>query len=84
MIASSRSCSFHVSGHNLRADCQRRTLVPPFNSGANVYSYHIAAGTAIAVSLLHSAGNDVGCGSLETTGNRVYGSLFYHITLSLK
>ena len=37
-------CSLHLSGHNLRADCQR-TLVHPFNSGA------IGAGTASAVSL---------------------------------
>ena len=29
------SCSLLVSGHNLRADCQWRTLVPPLNSGAN-------------------------------------------------
>ena len=26
---------FLVSGHNLWADCQWRTLVPPLNSGAN-------------------------------------------------
>ena len=29
------SCSLHVSSHNLRADCQRRTLVPPLISSAN-------------------------------------------------
>ena len=27
--------SLHVSGHNLRVDCQPRALVPPLNSGAN-------------------------------------------------
>ena len=27
--------SLLVSGYNLRADCQWRTLVPPLNSGAN-------------------------------------------------
>ena len=33
--SSKGSCSLLVSGYNLRADCQWRTLVPPFNSGAN-------------------------------------------------
>ena len=33
--SSKGSCSLLVSGHNLRADCQWRTLVPPLNSGAN-------------------------------------------------
>ena len=30
-----RSCSLLVSGHNLRVNCQCRTLVSPLNSGAN-------------------------------------------------
>ena len=30
-----RECSLHVSGHNLPAACQRHTLVPLLNSGAN-------------------------------------------------
>ena len=33
--SSKGSCSLLVSGYNLRADCQWRTLVPPLNSGAN-------------------------------------------------
>ena len=33
--SSKGSCSLLVSGHNLQADCQWRTLVPPLNSGAN-------------------------------------------------
>ena len=33
--SSKGSCSLLVSGHNLWADCQWRTLVPPLNSGAN-------------------------------------------------
>ena len=33
--SSKGSCSLLVSGHNLRADCQWRILVPPLNSGAN-------------------------------------------------
>ena len=33
--SSKGSCSILVSGYNLRADCQWRTLVPPLNSGAN-------------------------------------------------
>ena len=33
--SSKGSCSLFVSGYNLRADCQWRTLVPPLNSGAN-------------------------------------------------
>ena len=33
--SSKGSCSLLVAGHNLRADCQWRTLVPPLNSGAN-------------------------------------------------
>ena len=45
------------SFHWCSIDCQQRTLVPPFNSGAN------------AASVPGSAGTDVGRGSLETTGN---------------
>ena len=33
--SSKGSCSLLVSGYNLRADCQWRTLVLPLNSGAN-------------------------------------------------
>ena len=33
--SSKGSCSLLVSGYNLQADCQWRTLVPPLNSGAN-------------------------------------------------
>ena len=33
--SSKGSCSLLVSGYNLWADCQWRTLVPPLNSGAN-------------------------------------------------
>ena len=33
--SSKGSCSLLVSGYNLRADCQWRTLAPPLNSGAN-------------------------------------------------
>ena len=33
--SSKGSCSLFVSGYNLRADCQWRTLGPPLNSGAN-------------------------------------------------
>ena len=33
--SSKGSCSLLVSGYNLRADCQWRTLVPPLNSRAN-------------------------------------------------
>ena len=33
--SSKGSCSLLVSGHNLLADCQCRTLVPPLTSGAN-------------------------------------------------
>ena len=33
--SSKGSCSLLVSGYNLRADCQWRTLVPPLNSVAN-------------------------------------------------
>ena len=33
--SSKGSCSFLVSGYNLRADCQWRTLVPPLNSRAD-------------------------------------------------
>ena len=48
--------------------CQQRTLVPPFNSGAN------AALVSVQVLPVHShysAGTDGGRGSLESTGNRV-------------
>ena len=35
--SSKESCSLRVSGHNLRGDCQWRTLVPPLKSaGAGV------------------------------------------------
>ena len=34
--SSKGSCSLLVSGYNLRADCQWRTLAPPLSSGANV------------------------------------------------
>ena len=33
--SSKGSCSLLVSGYNLRADCQWRTLVLPLSSGAN-------------------------------------------------
>ena len=33
--SSKGSCSLLVSGHNLRADCQWRTLVPSLNCSAN-------------------------------------------------
>ena len=61
-----------MSGHNLRAVCQRRTLVPLFNSGANaaLVSVH-----ALPVQSHYSAGTDVGRGSLETTDN----SVLHHI-----
>ena len=33
--SSKGSCSLLVSGHNLRVDCQWRTLAPPLSSGAD-------------------------------------------------
>ena len=68
-----RSCKLHLSGHNIQADCQRHTLVPPFNSGAN------AAPVSIQVLPVHchySGGTDVGHGSVETTGNRVFDIMY--------
>ena len=35
LVYSKGRCSVNVSGHNLRADFQWCTLVPPFDSGAN-------------------------------------------------
>ena len=32
---SKRSCSLHVAGYNIVVDCQRGSLFPPLNSGAN-------------------------------------------------
>ena len=32
-----------MSGYNIQADCQRRTMAPPLNSGANVASALVQA-----------------------------------------
>ena len=50
-------------------DCQRRTLPPPLNSGANAAPVSVQA---LPVQFHYSAGTDVGRGTLETTGNRVF------------
>ena len=41
--SSKGSCSLLVSGYNLRADCQWRTLVPSLNSGANAAPASVVA-----------------------------------------
>ena len=51
-------------------NCQRRTMAPPFNSGANAVPVLVQA---LPVQGHYSAGTDVGRrDSLETTGNRVF------------
>ena len=57
-----------MSGLNLRADCQRPTLVPPFNSCDDAVPVSVQA---LAVKCHYNAGTDVSRGSLETTDNRV-------------
>ena len=46
------SCSLHESGHNLRADCQWRTLVPPFANGANAAPVSVQALSAVQALML--------------------------------
>ena len=62
-----------MSGHNLLADCQQRTLAPPLNIGANAapISVHALSVHALPVQCHYSTGTDVRRGSLETNGNRV-------------
>ena len=57
-----------MSGHNLRTDCQRHTLVLSLNSNANAGLISVQA---LPVHCHYSADTDVGHGSLETIGNRV-------------
>ena len=62
------SDSLHLSDHNFSADCQV-TLVPPFNSGAKAAPVTVHV---LPVQCYYSPGTDVGCGSLETTGHKVF------------
>ena len=57
-----------MSGQNHQVDCQRRALVPLFNSGNNAAPVSVQA---LPVQRRYSAGTNVGRGSFETTGNRV-------------
>ena len=41
--SSKGSCSLLVSDHNIRADCQWRTLVPLLDSGANAEATSVLA-----------------------------------------
>ena len=59
-------------GYILRADCQRCTFVPPFNTSANAAPVSVQA---LPVRCPYSAGTDVGRGSLETADNRVLNSM---------
>ena len=45
------------------------TLAPPFNSGANAAPVSVQT---LPVQCHYSAGTDVGRGSLEATGNRMF------------
>ena len=49
--SSKGSCSLLVSGNNLRADCQRCTLVPPLNNGANAAPTSVNALVSAVVAL---------------------------------
>ena len=53
----------------LLIDCQGGTLAPPFKSGANAAPVSVQT---LPVQCHYSAGTDVGRGSPETTGNRVF------------
>ena len=59
-----QSCSLHVSGQNLGADCQQCTLVPSFNSVANAALISVQA---LPVQSHHRARTDVDLCSFETT-----------------
>ena len=41
--AAASTCQTIISGHNLRADCQRRTLDPPFSRVANATPVSVEA-----------------------------------------
>ena len=50
--SSTGSCSPHESGHNLRADCQWCTLVPPFDNSANAALVSVQALSAVQTLML--------------------------------
>ena len=56
---------------------QWHTLAPPFNSGANAATVSVQT---LPVQCHYSAGTDVGRGSLETTGNRLF-DIMSHVGL---
>ena len=70
--SSKRSCSLHVSGHNLRADRQRLTPAPLFNSCAKAAPVSVQV---LPVQFHYSAGTDVCRGILETTDKKVLDSM---------
>ena len=51
-VACSNAACIHESGHDLRADCQCRTLIHPFDNGANAASVSVQALSAVQALML--------------------------------
>ena len=59
------AASIYLSGHNIQADCQWCTMVPPFESSANAAPVSVQALSAVQVQLLAVVALK------ELTGNKV-------------
>ena len=55
-LSPKQSCSLHVFGHNLRADCLCRTLVPLLDNGADAALVSVQALSAVQALMLEAAG----------------------------